>query len=95
MADEKRDYPNSGILFENDRKRDERDRTHQGSADVDCPHCGVRSQFWLSAWVKEGRKGKFLSLAFKLKPPLPDDGRASAAAGADDDLDVFGISRSR
>jgi hypothetical protein len=69
MANGSRDYPNSGILFKNDSKREPRDRDYKGTADVTCAHCGSRFQLWLSAWIKEGRKGKFLGLSFKAKEP--------------------------
>ena len=64
-----RDYPNSGIMFRNEKKRDGDDRRgdYKGTADIDCPHCGARSQFWLSAWIKQGHKGKFMSVSFKAK----------------------------
>lgn len=62
-----RDFPNSGILFRNDRKDGDRDRDYKGSGDVTCPHCECRFPIWLSAWIKEGRNGKFMSLSFKPK----------------------------
>jgi hypothetical protein len=62
-----RDYPNSGILFKSDQKRTPRDRDYKGTADITCPDCGSRFTAWLSAWIKEGRKGKFMSLSFKPK----------------------------
>ena len=64
-----RDYPNSGILFNNDRdRRTDRDPDLKGKADVDCPLCGQRIDFWLSAWRKVGqRAGEFLSLSFRAK----------------------------
>lgn len=79
MDNSERDFPNSGILFKNDKKREARDRDYQGSADVTCA-CGKRSQLWLSAWVKEGKRGKFLSI--KLKPK----DRAQDGAANDDDI---------
>jgi hypothetical protein len=68
-----RDFPNSGILFKNDRKDGNRDRDYRGSGYINCPLCGSRFQIWLSGWVKEGRKGKFLSLAFKAKEAAPTE----------------------
>jgi hypothetical protein len=63
VSSNQRNFPN--ILFPNDRK--DGDRDYRGSADLNCPHCEGRFQVWLSGWVKHGNKGKFLSLAFKLK----------------------------
>lgn len=91
MSSEK-DYPNSGILFKSDQKRTQRDRDYKGTADIDCPHCGARSQFWLSAWVKQGKAGKFMSLAFKGKDGATADRQSAPGGGgvvaADDDSDI-------
>jgi len=62
-----REYPNSGILFRDDRKQNDNDRDARGSGDMSCPRCHHRFQFWISGWIKEGRKGRFTSLAFKAK----------------------------
>jgi hypothetical protein len=78
-----RDYPNSGILFR-EQKREPHDRDYKGSADVTCG-CGRRSQLWLSAWIKEGRKGKFLSLSFKPKEARP--AASAPAQNSNSDLD--------
>jgi hypothetical protein len=57
-------YPNSGLIFKAELpKQDERDRDYRGQ----CVVGGV--QYWISAWIKEGPKGKFLSLSFKPKTP--------------------------
>lgn len=57
------DYDNNmrGVLFKNDRKESDSHPDYKGSADVD----GV--EYWLSAWIKTGAKGKFMSLAFTEK----------------------------
>jgi len=83
MAD--RDFPNSGILFANDRKRDgSRDADRTGTGDIECPHCQRRFQFFVNGWLKIGKSGsKFLSLSFK---PKDDARRATAHAGAGDDI---------
>ena len=54
-------YDNRGILFRNARKEKDSDRDYSGSMTV----AGV--EYWLSAWSKQGRKGKFMSLALKPK----------------------------
>jgi hypothetical protein len=66
MSNDK-DWPNSGIMFRDDRKRNDRDRDYKGSADITCPDCGSRFQMWISGWIKQGRRGKFLSLSFLAK----------------------------
>lgn len=68
------DYDNSGILFKNDDKQSERQPDYRGDALID------GREFWLSGWVKEGRKGKFLSLSFKLKEPKKAQTAAPAAS---------------
>jgi hypothetical protein len=82
------DHPNSGILFHNDRKRpgDLRDRDYDGSARLDCPHCGEAFEVWLSGWRKEGKRGPFLSLS--LKPKDANRQPALPAANADADADI-------
>lgn len=62
-----REYPNSGILFKNDRKQGEKDRDYRGDGEVTCPVCESRIALWLSGWIRTGRKGKFLGLSFKPK----------------------------
>lgn len=72
------DYPNSGILSRNEKKDAANQPDHKGAADIDCQHCGAKNSFWLSAWIKNGSKGKFFSLAFTAKEeqresePKPD-----------------------
>jgi hypothetical protein len=57
LAYELRD--NSGSLFKNDKKETESHPNATGKVMV----AGV--EYWISAWTKEGAKGKFQSLAFK------------------------------
>ena len=67
------DYPNSGALFKADpaKKAENPKRPdYEGNAEVD----GVA--YWISAWIKEGKSGKFMSLSFKPKdePRKPRNG---------------------
>lgn len=52
---------NSGAIFVNDRKEKDSHPDRKGDAMIG----GVA--YWVSGWVKEGSKGKFLSLAFTPK----------------------------
>lgn len=59
MAYEKRDM--SGTLFKNDKREKDTHPHATGTAIID----GV--EYFVNAWTKEGRGGKFQSLAFKRK----------------------------
>ena len=56
---EKKD--NSGVLFKNDKIENERSPNYKGNITVD------GKDYWLSAWVKEGKSGKFMGLAVSPK----------------------------
>jgi hypothetical protein len=59
LAYEQKD--NSGTLFKNDKREKDTHPHATGTAMID----GV--EYWVSAWTKEGAKGKFQSLAFQPK----------------------------
>ena len=59
------DNTNRGALFKNDRKEQENHPDYTGKLNVN----GV--EFWMSAWIKEGQKGKFMSLSVKPKEDQP------------------------
>ncbi len=76
---------NSGILFKNDRKASERHPDYKGNATIG------GEEFWLSAWIKQGRNGKFLSLSFTSKTDQREGARAEddgLRPPQDDDLDA-------
>jgi hypothetical protein len=64
-------YDNSGILFRNDDKEpgNEKDRDYKGEATI----AGVA--YWMSGWIKQGARGKFMTFSFKAK----DAPKAAAA----------------
>lgn len=59
MAYEQKDM--TGVLFRNDKKTIDKQPTHRGRIIIG----GV--EYLLSAWVKEGKNGKFFSLAAQPK----------------------------
>lgn len=50
-----------GVLFKNAEKQSHQSPDYKGS----CVINGV--EYWISSWIKEGQKGKFMSLSFKVK----------------------------
>lgn len=67
----------SGVLYKNQEKKTDKHPDYTGKAEVD----GV--EYWLSAWIKDGKEGKpkFMSLAFKRK----DEQQGGSGARHDDD----------
>ena len=76
---EKKD--NSGVLFKNDKKETGNHPDYKGNITVG------GQDYWLSAWIKEGKSGKFMGLAvspkeeYKAKPS-----ERSKSTGFDDDV---------
>jgi len=79
VTDEKRD--NSGALFKAKANENPKWPGYEGSATI------AGRDYWISAWVKEGKSGKFFSLAFKPKDaPKADKPAQKPAQDFDDDI---------
>jgi hypothetical protein len=83
MAYEQKDM--SGTLFKNDRREKDSHPHATGTALID----GV--EYWISAWTKDGAKGKFQSLSFKRKeqkqPPAKQQQSYGQASAGQRELD--------
>lgn len=71
------DNTDRGVLFKNDRKTSDNHPDYRGSINVG----GV--EYWLSAWIKEGGKGKFMSLSIS-----PKEAQQQAPASRQAPVDV-------
>ena len=58
------EYPNSGVLFRNDRKGNDKAPDFRGEGTVMCD-CGKALELELAAWRRQGKKGEFLSVSLK------------------------------
>jgi hypothetical protein len=77
MADQSNDL--RGAIFKNDRKEKDTHPDYRGDITID------GRKYWLSGWIKEGKRGKFLSIAAKpaeeQQRQQPEASNAYAAAG--------------
>ncbi|HEX3156740.1 MAG TPA: hypothetical protein VHV32_19075 [Candidatus Angelobacter sp.] len=64
MAYEQKDM--SGAIFKNDKKAS---GSNQPDRKGDCMIDG--KAYWVSGWLKDGKRGQFLSLSFKPKDEKP------------------------
>ncbi len=56
---------NSGVLFKNAKKERDSQPDYDGKINVE------GTEYYLSAWIKEGARGKFMSLSVKPKTEQP------------------------
>ena len=74
---------NSGVMFKNDKREKESHPHYKGNVRVN------GQEYWLSAWIKEGKNGKFMGLALS---PKEEQGQAPQAKSSkkiedmDDDI---------
>ncbi|MNG14294.1 hypothetical protein D3C84_980340 [compost metagenome] len=78
------DYDNnlSGVLFKNDKDGNEKRPDYKGSAEIE----GV--QYWVSAWIRDGAKGKFMSMKYEAKEKQAARSTDPAPAGPVKDTDI-------
>jgi len=69
---------NSGVLFRNDKKDNDRAPEYKGNITVN------GQDYWLSAWIKEGKSGKFMGWALSPKEPMAKPSERSKATNFDD-----------
>jgi hypothetical protein len=70
MADDRK-YDNSGLLFRNHDKETEKHPDYKGNLTIG------GTEYWLSAWIKDGKRGKFMSLSAKPKGAAKETADAS------------------
>jgi len=71
---------NSGVLFKNDKREKETAPHYKGNITVD------GQEYWLSAWIKEGKSGKFMGLAVNPKDAQPPASNPKKIVYSDDDI---------
>lgn len=74
------DNTDRGVLFKNDRKTSDNHPDYRGTINVG----GV--EYWLSAWIKTGNNGKFMSLSVSPKEAQQQAPARQAPAETDDSI---------
>ena len=82
MENDRQTRDNSGVLFRNDKRENEKAPNYKGNITVD------GQDYWLSAWIKEGKSGKFMGLAVspkeEYKPKPSERSKATNFDNAED-----------
>ena len=72
---------NSGVLFKNDKKETGNQPDYKGNITVG------GQPYWLSAWIKEGKSGKFMGLAVSPKEEANTSSPKKKSSSGFDDMD--------
>jgi len=82
MENDRQNRDNSGVLFRNDKRENEKAPNYKGNITVG------GQDYWLSAWIKEGKSGKFMGLAVspkeEYKPKTSERSKATNFDNAED-----------
>ena len=70
---------NTGVLFKNTNKTSEKHPDYKGKVNANGKEMDI------AAWVKQGKNGSFMSLAFS-EPYVPQEERKPIGDSIDDDL---------
>jgi len=81
MENKQNQRDNSGVLFRSDKKDNDRAPDYKGNITVN------GQDYWLSAWIKEGKSGKFMGLAVSPKEDYQPK-QAPKKASFEDDSDL-------
>jgi hypothetical protein len=76
MSDDRK-YDNSGLLFRNHDKETDKHPDYKGSLTV------AGTEYWLNAWLKDGKRGKFMKLSVKPKEQRPAAAKPKSAFADD------------
>jgi len=76
------DNTNRGVIFKNDRKEKPTHPDYKGNLDVG------GEQFWVSAWIKKGKNGDFISFSVKAKDAPRDMPPQNDVSGVDMDDNI-------
>lgn len=63
--------PNTGSLFKNGYKTEEKHPDHQGACKIVCEECGHETELKMSAWINEMKDGvsRYFGLVFSKHQP--------------------------